>query len=171
MDTAVWGGDSWDSHMQWFHLADLKHNLPSRTYLKAEFAIFLCIFQMSFNSPKTMLFPPWVNRSTEMKKKPWLLMHTHSVMKPTVADFGPIHTGRTGANGTYCCECEWKCSHWTQATSKDLRVNLRAGMLCGLGLTNDNTHPRRGEVFHQSGWVVPLWFCCTCPNCWWPPQD
>ncbi len=34
------------------------------------------------------------------------------------------------ANGTYCWE--WKCSHWTQATSKELPAKWRARLQCGL---------------------------------------
>ncbi len=37
----------------------------------------------------------------------------------------------TQVNGSCCCE--WKCSHCTQATSTDLRSNLRARVQCGLG--------------------------------------
>ncbi len=51
-------------------------------------------------------------------------------------NLGLIHTGRARAtqeNGTYWCE--WGCPHCTQATSKDLRSNLRARVLCGLGPT------------------------------------
>lgn len=36
------------------------------SYLMAETAIFLCIFQISVESPKTILFPPSESKSTEM---------------------------------------------------------------------------------------------------------
>ena len=38
-----------------------------------------------------------------------------------------IRTGRADASVSKlnCC-CEWECSHWTQATSKDLHANLCA---------------------------------------------
>ena len=38
----------------------------------------------------------------------------------------------TQVNGACCCE--WECPYCAQATSKDLRSNLRAHVLCGLGL-------------------------------------
>ncbi len=59
--------------------------------------------------------------------------------------WGPIHTGRahaTQANGT--CWCEWECPHCTQATSKDLCLNLCTRIQCGLGLKPPNlkNHPQ-----------------------------
>ncbi len=67
---------------------------------------------------------------------------------PSPSDQKPwplIHTGRATrrkTNGT--CWCEWECPHCTQATSKDLHSNLRARVLCGLGLNpNLNTPPSR----------------------------
>ena len=59
-------------------------------------------------------------------------------MAPPGDGYRPIHTGRaraTQANETCCCE--WECPHCTQATSKDLRSNLRACVQCGLGLYFD----------------------------------
>ena len=58
----------------------------------------------------------------------------HSLSGTSHVLFGPIHTRRADAsvNGTYCCE--WKCSHWVWATSKDLYTNLHARVQCELGL-------------------------------------
>ncbi len=71
--------------------------------------------------------------------------------KQTLGEFGLIHTGRaTHANGTCCCE--WECSHCTEATSKDLRSNLRARVLCGLGLMEGLRmgHEKRIQIWAPS---------------------
>ncbi len=49
-----------------------------------------------------------------------------------------IHTGRVDANAANvtCC-CDWECSHWTQATTRELPANLLARVRCGLGLYKD----------------------------------
>ncbi len=66
----------------------------------------------------------------------WVIRKTRRRQKRKQNSWGLIYTGRATRRKAYgTCWCERGCPHCTQATSMNLRSNLRARVQCGLGLS------------------------------------